>query len=182
MSLSDKRRIFIEEYLVTWNATEAARRAGYAESSARVTGHRLLTDANISEEIQRRVDEKTLTANEVLVRLGEHARGSMDDFVRFDDNGNPTLDLQAAQAAGKLNLTKKLKVKTRSWNEPYYDSTSDEIEQREVTETTVEFELYDAQAALVHIGKHHGLFTDRVDVNHSGEITTKVVEGPKDVR
>lgn len=123
-----------------------------------------------------------MSADEVLNRLAEQARGDMSNFVVFDEDGNPTFDLRAAAHAGKLGLTKKLKVKTRRWQEPFYDTTTDEIEQREVAETSIEFELYDAQAALVHIGKHHKLFADSLDVSHSGEIVTKVIEGPKDVR
>jgi hypothetical protein len=33
-----------------------------------------------------------------------------------------------------------------------------------VTEVDVELELYDAQAALVHIGRHHKLFTDKSEL------------------
>lgn len=165
MALTPLQTNFINEYLIDFNATRAAERAGYQgnDNVLAVTGHDLLRNPKISEAIQTRLQEKAMLADEVLTRLAEHARGNMNDFVRFDDNGNPTFDLQAASTDGKLSLAKKLKVKTRRWNEPYFDNTSDEIEQREVTETAIEFELYDAQAALVHIGKHHKLFTDKVE-------------------
>ena len=77
MALSPKHRVFCEEYLKTWNATDAYQ-AAYPKSSretARRNGSRLLTNADISEEIQRRVDEQTMSANEVLSRLAEQARG-----------------------------------------------------------------------------------------------------------
>ncbi len=42
---------FVREYLVDGNGTQAAIRAGYAESGSRVTACRLLTHANIRAEI-----------------------------------------------------------------------------------------------------------------------------------
>lgn len=180
MALTPKQQVFVQEYLMTWNATEAARRAEYANPGQQ--GHRLLKNIEISGEIQLRIADKAMTADEVLTRLAEHARGDMSEYIRFDAQGTPFFDLHVAAQAGKLNLAKKLKVRTRSWKEPYYDPTIKDIKQRDVIETSIEFELYDAQSALVHIGKHHGIFTDRVDVNHSGEVTTKIIEGPKDVR
>ena len=35
----------------------------------------------------------------------------------------------------------------------------------------IEVEFYDAQSALVHLGKVHGLFIDRQKVEHGGQIT-----------
>lgn len=143
MALTGKRRAFVDAYLLTWNASEAARVAGYAAPGQE--GHRLLKIAEIADEIQRVVSDRAMSADEVLVRLAEQARGSMDDFVSFRDGVKlPLLDLEKAHKAGKFALVKKLK---------YTDQGG------------VEFELYDAQAALVQLGKVHKLFTDRQDVN-----------------
>ena len=143
MALTGKQQAFVTEYLRTWNASEAARIAGYAAPGQQ--GHRLLKNVEITEEIQRRVSERAMTADEVLIRLAEQARGSMDDFVSFREGVKlPLLDLEKAHKAGKFGLVKKLKYNA---------------------EGTVEFELYDAQAALVQLGKVHKLFTDRQDVS-----------------
>lgn len=143
MALTDKRQIFVEEYLRTWNASEAARIAGYAHPGS--DGHRLLKISEIAEEIQRIVTERAMSADEVLVRLAAQARGDMSDFVSFVPGiKQPFLDLAKAHAAGKFGLVKKLK----------YGKDGE-----------VEFELYDAQAALVQLGKVHKLFVDRQDVN-----------------
>ena len=56
MALTDKRQVFVEEYLRTWNASEAARIAGYAHPGS--DGHRLLKISEIAEEIQRNVSER----------------------------------------------------------------------------------------------------------------------------
>lgn len=155
MALTGKQQTFIAEYLRTWNASEAARLAGYSEASARVIGHENLTKPDIKAEIQRRVSDRAMSADEVLVRLAEQARGSMDDFVSFRDGVKlPLLDLEKAHKAGKFALVKKLK---------YTDQGG------------VEFELYDAQAALVQLGKAHKLFTDRQEVTGEGGGPVKIV-------
>lgn len=51
MALTGKRQTFVTEYLRTWNASEAARIAGYAHPGS--DGHRLLKISEIAEEIQR---------------------------------------------------------------------------------------------------------------------------------
>lgn len=162
MALSDKQVAFVNEYLVDYNATRAAERAGYQgnENTLAVTGHDLLRNPKISELVEKRLQEKALKADEVLMRLGDQARGNMGDFIRFNDNGDPALDLQGASVLGKLHLIKKLKTKTRSWNEPTINLANGEIEYREMTETIIECELYDNQKALELIGKHYRLFVD----------------------
>lgn len=147
MALSNKHQTFVNEYLVCWNASEAARRAGY-NGKANVVGPRLLADVSITEEIKRRVAERAMTADEVLIRLAEHARGNMAEFVKFyDEIKTPFLDLRSANEKGLLCLVKKFK---------YNASGQPEIE------------LYDAQAALVQLGKVHGLFRDVQE--HTGSV------------
>lgn len=173
MGLSRKHQAFANEYLDCFNATEAYMRV-YAPKNrdvAAANAARLLGNARVAEEIDRRLSEDAMRPAEVLKRLAAHARGNMGDFVRFNDNADPVFDLQAASMMGKLHLAKKLKTKTRSWQEPTFNVTSGEIESREVTETAIEFELYDAQAALVQLGKAHGLFVDKSDVTLHGELT-----------
>ena len=49
--LNEKQEAFVQHYVLTRNASEAARLAGYSERSARNQGHRLLQE----EEIQQRI-------------------------------------------------------------------------------------------------------------------------------
>lgn len=148
MALTRKRQAWLEEYLKCWNATEAARRVGFAHPNAQ--GPRLLLDVRMQEAIQVRLDELAMSANEVLLRLAEHARGTMEDFteiIELDDKGRSTfiVSLSKAKRLGKLGLIKKL---TYTKDGGYT------------------IELYDSQAALSLIGKHHGLFKDITE--HTG--------------
>ena len=60
--LTDKQERFVHEYLVDLNATAAAKRAGYAESSARQSGHRNMKNDDIKKAIaERRAARKKRT-------------------------------------------------------------------------------------------------------------------------
>jgi phage terminase small subunit len=153
MSLTGRQQVFLEHYLATWNATDSARRAGYA--SPNKAGPRLLVNDGIAAEIRSRLEALTMTANEVLVRLTEQARGDIGDVITVREDGSWQLDLAKATAAGKTRLIKKLKE----------------------AENGVEFELYSSQEALVNLGKAHGLFREKVE--HSGEATLRVIYDDK---
>ena len=50
-NLTDKQRRFCEEYVVDWNATQAAIRAGYSEKTAKETGYENLTKPHVESYI-----------------------------------------------------------------------------------------------------------------------------------
>lgn len=142
MSLNIKQRAFTEFYLTAWNATEAARLAGYKHPH--VQGARLLSDIRIRAVIDERLQQLAMGADEVLARLSQQASASMEDFIDLSW-GTPRIDLQKAEKAGKLHLLKKVS----------YDKEG----------RLSGIELHDSQAALVQIGRYHKLFTDRVVVD-----------------
>lgn len=152
--LTPKQQLFVAHYCEVWNATEAAALAGYTgnRKTLSVTGAENLGNPRIAAAIQQRI-AAIMPAGEVLSRLADHARATMADFI---DPVNETLDLAKAERANKLHLLKK------------FSRTDGE------KSTHVSIELHDAQAALVQLGKHHGLFRDRVE--HSGEVGTYVVD------
>ncbi len=150
MGLTNKRRVFIEEYLQCWNQTEAARRAGY--KTPRRMGSYLMTIQDIQEEVQRRIEEKAMGADEVLARLAEQARSDIDNCLTTD-HGIVMVDWEKLKTQGLTHLVKKFKQ----------------------TKAGIEVEFYDAQSALVHLGKHHKLFIDRQEIAQVGEIIIRVV-------
>lgn len=89
MSLTPRQERFCEEYVVDLNGTQAAIRAGYAESGAAVESVRLLRNANVRdyiEELQtgrRRVRE--IRADRILNTLEAIAYGDVSVF--FDSDG-----------------------------------------------------------------------------------------------
>jgi len=145
VALTGKQQAFVDEYLKTRNATKAALAAGYSPKTAYSIGSENLTKPEISEAIRQRTTESAMSADEVASLLAEQARGDMSDFVRFYPGSKlPVLDLSKANENGKMRLVKKLKF---------------------LPDGGVEFELYDAQAALVQLGKVHKMFTDKQEVS-----------------
>ena len=73
--LTDKQESFCREYMVDFNGTQAAIRAGYAKSGARTEGARLLANANIQKYLKLLKDkqaEKTgITAERVAQELAK---------------------------------------------------------------------------------------------------------------
>jgi phage terminase small subunit len=145
--LSNKQRVFVEEYLSCWNASEAARRAGY-KGKANIVGPRLLVNVSIKALIQQRITEKAMSADEVLLRLAEHGRSDIGEIMTKAG----TLDLAKAKAEGKTRLIKSVTESDKG----------------------LRVELYDAQAALVQLGRAHSLFTDKTDSTIRAEV--KVVK------
>lgn len=137
--LTRKQRVFIEEFLTSWNATRAAAGAGYKHPQQQ--GSRLLSNVVVDEAIQQRIKEKAMGADECLARLAEQARCTIADFWRLSGG----IDQEAIQAKGHL------------------------IKSITPTQLGLKIELHDAQTALIQIGKAHRLFTDNFDLTSGGE-------------
>lgn len=152
MALSIKHQRFVEEYLQNSNATEAYQTVypGVNRTTAASNGWRLLRTARVAEAIQARLNQSAMPADEVLARITDHARADIDDFLDADG----AFDLTKARRSKRTALLKKLKTKT----------TTRTVGEMEVQTVEVEFELHDAQAALVHLGKYHKLFADRTEL------------------
>lgn len=84
MALTPKQLLFVKEYLIDFNATQAAIRAGYSKKTARSQGQRLLTNVDICTEIQKSVNERAerteVTADRVVL---EYARIAFLNPAKF---------------------------------------------------------------------------------------------------
>ena len=111
--LSAKHREFVNEYLACFNATDAYLKvySKVKNDTARANSSRLLTNANIQAAITSRLDERRMSADEVLDRLTDIARGDIADVLDIGSMGF-SLDLKKAYEGGKTKLIKKLKQKT----------------------------------------------------------------------
>jgi phage terminase small subunit len=145
MALSTKQRVFVEHYVRCFNATEAARRAGYSAKTAYSIGQENLKKPEVKAAIDARLAELTMSPTEILTTLTEQARSDMADFLTGDN-----LDLKKAERLGKLALVKSYAVSDKG---------------------AIRIELYDKQAALVQLGRYHGLFVDKQEVAARVEFT-----------
>ena len=143
-----RRQNFVEAYLRTWNASEAARQAGYLGDAAQ-NGWRLLQHPEIQGQIRERLAAMTLQADEVLARIADQARGDMGDFITIGDDGQARLDLAKAERKGVTHLIKRLRQQASGgWD----------------------IELYDAQSALALLARHLQLFVDKSETEIKGAV------------
>ena len=71
LQMNPRQQRFIEEYSLSGNATQAATAAGYSNSSAHVTGSRMLRNAKVWRAIstkQRKAAEKAEITREWLIK------------------------------------------------------------------------------------------------------------------
>jgi phage terminase small subunit len=59
MEIAPRMQLFVDEYLVDLNATQAAIRAGYSKKTANEQGARLLANVSVMELIQKRMQERS---------------------------------------------------------------------------------------------------------------------------
>jgi phage terminase small subunit len=59
MALTAKQQLFVDEYLIDLNATQAAIRAGYSENTAQEQGSRLLSNVMVAEAVQAAMEERS---------------------------------------------------------------------------------------------------------------------------
>jgi len=158
MALTAKQRLFIAAYLETWNASEAARRAGYSGARANQAGQDYLSKPDIAAAIESHL-AAIMPAGEVLTRIAARARASIADVLALPitdppsepekglaklTRGDWSLDLDKAQRTGGVHQIKKLK------SGKYGD----------------EVETYDPLPALELLAKYHGILVERHE--HSG--------------
>lgn len=76
------QQLFVEHYLQCFNATEAAKRAGYSERSATEQGYENLRKPHIARAIQERFASVAMETDEALARISSQARGIAPTRVR----------------------------------------------------------------------------------------------------
>lgn len=93
--LNAKQELFVKEYLQCFNATRAAVAAGYAERSARVTGSKMLTNANIKKkidsEMSRLRERMAEDANKAYAMLWDQLH-DVEELLHRDQEAAAELD------------------------------------------------------------------------------------------
>jgi hypothetical protein len=126
--------------------------------SARALASQTLTNVNIRAEIKRRLNERAMSAEEAIYRLGEIGRADLFPFIRIDDDGFIYFNFSDPDAKRYLFLVKKIKTK----RERRLEGRGDDAEAWEGE--WVEVELHDAHAAIRDILKMHGKLTEKHEV------------------
>lgn len=85
--LTPKQALFVNEYLVDLNATQAAIRAGYSPKTANEQASRLLANVNVAAEVEKRrasiADKLEITQEKVLQRMWDIATADPNKIIQF---------------------------------------------------------------------------------------------------
>lgn len=159
MSLTPKQARFVEEYLVDLNATQAAIRAGYSEKTAEVIGYENLRKPQISEVIAQRMADRAqrteITQDKVLREL---AKIGFSDIRRAVGWGASVAEADSDEPTpGSVWLIPSEQIDAE---------TSAAISEVSQTAQGIKIKLHDKRAALVDIGRHLGMFKDKIE--HTG--------------
>lgn len=98
-TLSDRQARFVDEYLLDANGTQAAIRAGYGAAGARVTAHRLLTNAAISSAVAAR---QQADATVLRVQRQDVIKGLLEAVYMAREQRNPAGMVAGLREIGKL--------------------------------------------------------------------------------
>ena len=132
--LTIKQQRFADEYIISGNATEAAKKAGYSEKTARFIGNENLTKPNIKSYIDERLEqiksEKVADQQEILEYLTSVVRGEQTEQTLIGEGMGEqniteielsgTQRIKAAELLGKRYAmwTDKQDISGISWNGP----------------------------------------------------------------
>lgn len=147
--LTEKQQRFVDEYLIDLNATQAAIRAGYSVKTANEQGSQLLAKLSIQQAIAEQMAERSkrtgINQDRVVLELAKIALVKMTDIV--DSHGK----IKSDASSDDLACIESVK---------YKESESD-------TGSSVEREVKIASKlkALELLGKHLGMWNDKLDVN-----------------
>ena len=140
--LSLQEELFIREYLVDYNATQAAIRAGYTIPSAGMMGCTLLKKpkikAKLQEVLENKADKLAVKADEIVELLRLIAFSDMGDYFHYDDAGEQRMRDLKDIPPEKRKAIKEVKV----------------------YKGVVTFKLEDRLRAIELLGKYLGMFVD----------------------
>ena len=114
--------------------------------------------ANRIAEIQMQIATRTeITAQRVLEELAKIGFASYGDFLKLDENGRTTVDVTSL-TKDQLAVISEMEI-----------NTSEDGKQR------IKVKLHDKRAALMDIGKHLGMFREKIEISgpNGGAIQVK---------
>lgn len=183
--MTNKQKAFVDEYLIDLNATRAYK-AVYknvkSDDAARASSSKLLTNANIKAYVEKRMKDREkrteITQDKVLNELAQIAFANGSDFAKvvekplLDNAGQPIID--------------------SSTNEPIYYKTvemalTDELPEEKrkaiagikMGKNGIEVSTCDKVKALELLGRHLGMFSDKVQLETGEKGVTINIDIPK---
>lgn len=163
--LTAKQKRFCDEYLIDLNATQAAIRAGYSSKTANEQGARLLANVSVQEAIAKATAERSkrtgISQDRVIQELARIAFVNPQNVINLKD-----ASVKADATEDDLACIQSVKVKTM-------DGAKGKSVEREVR-------LNDKMKALELLGKHLGMFKDKLEVDADMDLNITIDYGEAD--
>lgn len=167
--MTDAQKRFCDEYLIDLNATRAYKVAYLnckKDDSARKAGSRLLTKVDVQDYIsqkQKEIEKRTeVTQDKVIQELAKIAFFNIKDV--YSKNGQlksiENIDNDTAKAISSVKVLQKagaMKISMQNDNE--------DIPIEHINEQTVEYKTNDKVKALELLGKHLGMFKEKLELD-----------------
>lgn len=159
--MTDKQKRFVDEYLIDLNATQAAIRAGYKPNNAQQMGSENLSKPVISSAIAKAMAERSkrtgINQDRVIRELARIGFAKITDIVDPE-----TAKIHENASEDDLACIQSIKIKPNEFG------------------TEREVKLYDKKSALVDLGKHLGMFKDRMELSADMDLHITVDYGDDD--
>jgi phage terminase small subunit len=138
---NERKEAFCREYIVDFNGTQSAIRAGYSDKTAGAIASRLLKDVNIQAKIRDLIEERNkrtaVTADRVIAEFAKIAFSNIKDVAQWNNAGSYVTLKTMEEVDGAL------------------------IAEIGNTENGVKIKLHDKMKALEALAKHTGVYDDR---------------------
>lgn len=156
--LTAKQQRFCDEYLIDLNATQAAIRAGYSPRTAEQAASRLLRFVKVQDEIAREMAERSkrtgINQDRVLMEIAKMAFVNIDDVIDLD-----TAQVKQTATKDDLACIQSVKIKPTEFG------------------TEREIKLCDKKSNLELLGRHLGMFKDKVEIEADMELNINIDYG-----
>ena len=174
--INEKQKRFADEYLIDLNATQAAIRAGYSPKTAYRIGAELLQKTSVQEYLQKRMNDRTkrteITQDRVLQELAHIAFDDIKNYLSYK-----TVKTVVGYEDGEPIFDYKTVVELKD---------SETIDTRSIAEVSTgpngifKFKQYCKDNALVQLGKHLGMFIEKVEATNTNLNLNKDVSDMSD--
>jgi phage terminase small subunit len=146
--LDDKERLFVEGYLQTLNKREAARQAGYTESSAVRYAHEIFRRPHVREAIEHLLRTRSgVTKTWLVDKLAAIIETNLADVAEWNELGDLVFKLPS-------ELTDEQRV-----------AVAEIVSERTKLGNTVKVKLYDKMSAMAHLAKLLNMLVDRSEIS-----------------
>jgi phage terminase small subunit len=148
--MTNRQKVFIEEYLKCFNATEAARRAGYADNAnLHTNAAKLLQNTTIAGMIAARLSGLQMDTDEALTILAAIGRGDIGEFMNITAD-DFTFDFEKASKRGLTRLIKEVERR----------KTTTKTKDGEHETVITKMKLHDPQTAIEKVLRVKGKIKD----------------------